>query len=205
MALTRFQRDVCRLLAESRIASGESYVAGGVALNELLAAPRLSRDVDVFHGSRLDNGATSRRRARLPDELGCTLHEGTKVRWSVARRVVHAGHVEAPVGMGHEIAEASSLGEAAGQRRIDEPSARKAREGVGIRRGSPEILLYAERDGNVDDRLYGLPKIQDDGIGHVGCRQQLVGVRRQTVGYPREMPFDSAHALGQDLTIEPGH
>ena len=49
MALTPIQRDVCRLLAESRIASGESYVAGGVALNELLAAPRLSRDLDLFH------------------------------------------------------------------------------------------------------------------------------------------------------------
>ena len=49
MALTDFQRNVCRLIARSRIASGESYVAGGAALNELLAAPRVSRDVDVFH------------------------------------------------------------------------------------------------------------------------------------------------------------
>jgi hypothetical protein len=49
MALTLFQRDVCRLLAGNRIRSGESYVAGGAALNTLLAAPRLSRDVDLFH------------------------------------------------------------------------------------------------------------------------------------------------------------
>jgi hypothetical protein len=49
MALTPFQRDVCRLLAENRIRSGESYVAGGAALNTLLAAPRLSRDIDLFH------------------------------------------------------------------------------------------------------------------------------------------------------------
>ncbi len=49
MALTRLQRTVCRLLAQNRIASGESYVAGGAALNELIAAPRLSRDVDLFH------------------------------------------------------------------------------------------------------------------------------------------------------------
>ncbi len=34
MALSRFQRDVCRLLAAQRIRSGESYVAGGAALNE---------------------------------------------------------------------------------------------------------------------------------------------------------------------------
>ena len=49
MAITEFQRTVCRLLAATRIASGESYVAGGVALNELLAAPRRSRDIDLFH------------------------------------------------------------------------------------------------------------------------------------------------------------
>ena len=49
MALTEFQRSVCRLIARSRIASGESYVAGGAALNELLASARVSRDVDLFH------------------------------------------------------------------------------------------------------------------------------------------------------------
>lgn len=49
MALTDFQRGVCRLLAENRIRSGESYVAGGAALNELLRAPRRSRDIDLFH------------------------------------------------------------------------------------------------------------------------------------------------------------
>ena len=49
MALTSFQRNVCRLLAEQRIASGESYVAGASALNELLAASRVSMDIDLFH------------------------------------------------------------------------------------------------------------------------------------------------------------
>ncbi len=49
MALTGLQRAVCRLLAQNRIASGESYVAGGVALNELVAAARISRDIDLFH------------------------------------------------------------------------------------------------------------------------------------------------------------
>jgi len=49
MALTEYQRSVCRLLAENRIRSGESYVAGGAALNELLRASRLSRDIDLFH------------------------------------------------------------------------------------------------------------------------------------------------------------
>jgi len=49
MALTAFQRDVCRLLADNRIRSGESYVAGGAALNEVLRASRVSRDLDLFH------------------------------------------------------------------------------------------------------------------------------------------------------------
>lgn len=51
MALTPFQREVCRLIAEIRIRSGESYVAGGVALNEILGASRVSRDIDLFHDS----------------------------------------------------------------------------------------------------------------------------------------------------------
>lgn len=49
MALTELQRTVCRLLAEQRRRSGESYVAGGVALNELVGGTRLSRDIDLFH------------------------------------------------------------------------------------------------------------------------------------------------------------
>ena len=49
MALTDLQREICRLIAGNRIASGESYVAGAAALNELIAAPRISRDVDLFH------------------------------------------------------------------------------------------------------------------------------------------------------------
>lgn len=49
MGLSAFQRGVCRLLAQNRIRSGESYLAGGATLNELLHAPRLSRDLDVFH------------------------------------------------------------------------------------------------------------------------------------------------------------
>ena len=45
MALSLFQRDACRLLARNRVASGESYLAGGATLNELL----VSRDLDIFH------------------------------------------------------------------------------------------------------------------------------------------------------------
>ena len=49
MALTPLQRDVCGLRAAGRRASGESYVAGGVALGEALQTHRLSRGLDLFH------------------------------------------------------------------------------------------------------------------------------------------------------------
>lgn len=49
MPLTALQREICRLIAANRLASGESYVAGAAALNEVMAAPRLSRDLDLFH------------------------------------------------------------------------------------------------------------------------------------------------------------
>lgn len=37
------------MLAQSRFDSGQSYLAGGAALNELLLSSRLSRDLDLFH------------------------------------------------------------------------------------------------------------------------------------------------------------
>jgi hypothetical protein len=49
MAVTEFQSDILRVLADLRRQRGESYVAGGVALNVLLAAPRRSHDIDLFH------------------------------------------------------------------------------------------------------------------------------------------------------------
>ena len=42
MALTDFQRAICRLVAEQRKEFGVSYVAGGVALNLLLDSERVS-------------------------------------------------------------------------------------------------------------------------------------------------------------------
>ena len=58
MALTNIQRDVCHLIAGQRIASGESYVAGGAALNALLHAPRISQDLDLFHDTAAALAAT---------------------------------------------------------------------------------------------------------------------------------------------------
>lgn len=49
MAVTPFQARVLRLLADDRRERRESYVAGGIALNMLLASSRRSRDIDLFH------------------------------------------------------------------------------------------------------------------------------------------------------------
>lgn len=49
MALTEFQRTICRLIAAERLRSGESYIAGAVPLNVFTAASRISRDIDLFH------------------------------------------------------------------------------------------------------------------------------------------------------------
>ena len=73
MAITQFQRAVCRILAETRIASGESYVAGGVALNEILAAPRRSRDIDLFHDTEAALDASWQADRRLLEQDGFTV------------------------------------------------------------------------------------------------------------------------------------
>jgi hypothetical protein len=52
MAITDFQRNLCRLIAGHCVKSGESYVAGGVALGVILGTSRLSRDVDLFHDTQ---------------------------------------------------------------------------------------------------------------------------------------------------------
>ena len=74
MALTDLQRSVCRLLAGNRIASGESYVAGGAALNELIAADRVSRDIDVFHDTEEALQVTWDADRRLLEAEGFLVH-----------------------------------------------------------------------------------------------------------------------------------
>lgn len=74
MALTKFQRELCRVLAQQRIASGESYVASRAALNELMSTPRVSRDIDLFHDTAEAVAATFEADRKLLLELGFELH-----------------------------------------------------------------------------------------------------------------------------------
>ncbi len=47
MPLTEFQRGILCLLAKNR--NPDSYVAGGIVLNQTKETPRFSKDIDVFH------------------------------------------------------------------------------------------------------------------------------------------------------------
>lgn len=47
MPLTEFQRGILHLLAKNR--NPDSYVAGGIVLNQTKETPRFSKDIDVFH------------------------------------------------------------------------------------------------------------------------------------------------------------
>ncbi len=73
MALTEFQRQVCRLLAHQRVASGESYVAGGTALNEALSSTRISRDIDLFHDTNAALEASWSADREVLVNQGCTV------------------------------------------------------------------------------------------------------------------------------------
>jgi hypothetical protein len=92
MALTEFQRAICRLIARHRIESGESYVAGGVALNTVLNAPRVSRDIDLFHDTEKALAATWAADRRLLELSGYRVAVGRE----------GPGFVEATVGKGDE-------------------------------------------------------------------------------------------------------
>jgi len=88
MALTPLQQRICRLLAEERKRSGESYVAGGAALNECLRGRRLSKDVDLFHDTAEAVAAT------WPKDRDVLLAAGLSVS---VRRQDPAGFVEAEI------------------------------------------------------------------------------------------------------------
>ena len=115
MALTALQRAICHTIAVNRKGQGEAYAAGAVALNELLAAPRVSRDVDLFHDTQealqatwdadwrllTDNGFTLRVIRERPSFVECVVSRGgesvvmrkqplLRRCWSVALRFIGA-------------------------------------------------------------------------------------------------------------------
>ncbi|MBM3459489.1 MAG: hypothetical protein FJX77_13290, partial [Armatimonadetes bacterium] len=92
MSLTSFQRELCRIIAVTRVAAGESYLAVGSALNEWLQAPRTSRDSDLFHNTDEALQTTWRSDRRLLEARGFHLE--------VVRE--HPAFVEATVARGGE-------------------------------------------------------------------------------------------------------
>lgn len=90
MALTELQREILAVISRNRIGEGESYVAGGTALNLLLDRPRVSRDIDLFHDTREALERTSKK------DHGLLLTSG----FSVDSLRVLTGSVEALVRKG---------------------------------------------------------------------------------------------------------
>ncbi|MBN1422922.1 nucleotidyl transferase AbiEii/AbiGii toxin family protein [Candidatus Fermentibacteria bacterium] len=70
MGITPFQRAICRLIAANRAQTDQAYVAGGVALNLLLDAPRISLDIDLFHDTAESLAKTWDEDRRLLTERG---------------------------------------------------------------------------------------------------------------------------------------
>lgn len=80
MALTEFQRTICRLIAHQRLESGESYVAGAAALNTLTGATRISRDIDLFHDTTaaVNSSWEADRDPRTGGKVGALFRDGDR-------------------------------------------------------------------------------------------------------------------------------
>lgn len=74
MALTEFQRTVCRIIARQRRESGESYVAGGTALNAATGSARISRDIDLFHDTTQSVASCWQADRKLLEGAGFCVH-----------------------------------------------------------------------------------------------------------------------------------
>lgn len=88
MPLTELQREVCRIIAAHRVALGESYVAGGSALNELLAGPRVSRDLDLFHDTEEALQSTWEQDRKLLESHGFSMEVLRERRFIVEARAI---------------------------------------------------------------------------------------------------------------------
>jgi hypothetical protein len=90
MALTPLQSKVLRLLAENRRKTPGSYVAGGTAFNLAMNAPRLSRDVDVFHDSTEAMLDSWRRDRQTLEVNGFTVKPLRELPTFIEARILHA-------------------------------------------------------------------------------------------------------------------
>lgn len=90
MALTAFQRSVCRIIAAERIRTGDSYVAGGTALNAISQSSRISRDIDVFHDTTEAVRVSWENDRRLLTASGCDV-EVVRDHVSFVEAVVRSG------------------------------------------------------------------------------------------------------------------
>jgi hypothetical protein len=85
MPLTEFQRGILCLLAKNR--NPDSYVAGGIVLNQTEETPRFSKDIDVFHDAEAWVAASATADATTLNANGFT------VRWILEERAYFRANV----------------------------------------------------------------------------------------------------------------
>ena len=73
MAVTGFQTEILKRIARLRIDGGETYIAGGLALNHQLKRPRVSSDIDIFNSTQEALVRSSAEDCRILREAGYEL------------------------------------------------------------------------------------------------------------------------------------
>lgn len=87
MAVTGFQSEILKRLARLRIDGGETYIAGGLALNHQLRRPRVSSDIDIFNSTYEALERAADRDFRILSEAGYDLTVTRKRDYIVEVRV----------------------------------------------------------------------------------------------------------------------
>ena len=91
MAVTKFQSEILKRIAHLRIDQGETYIAGGLALNHQLNRPRVSNDIDVFNSTYEALERSSDRDCQILREAGYELTITRKRDYIVEARVSKDG------------------------------------------------------------------------------------------------------------------
>lgn len=93
MAVTAFQSEVLKRIARSRIDGGETYIAGGLALNHQLKRPRISSDIDVFNSSYSALERAADHDCAVLKDAGCDIRVTRKRDYIVEVVVSKGGYV----------------------------------------------------------------------------------------------------------------
>lgn len=173
MALSDFQREICQLVARNRLQGGESYLAGAAALNELVGAPRLSRDLDVFHDTEEALAVSWQADRAVFEEAGYEVRV-FRERQAHARDRPSNGRGRATVGHQASVPCRGSGAQRGGRRHRHRPGARRV-AGPGGRTGmaNPGVAEHdRDFDGMRDGDRVDLRVLPGQTSGGIGSRRR---------------------------------